>query len=320
MSDLNFEQLAKDCLINRTDDGNESIALIEKLEQETYNKEDFISAINYFFEISNDYKVVSYLFKKMGKYKSPSSVAPLVDSLVLKEKYKAKFEDDDVRMCVRVNAAKTLANIKDTSAVNPLLYCLNNKKENYKLRLACAEALGKIGDKFAVIPLSEVLRDENENSVYLKESAAFALGMIGDEKAVDTLVNVLETGRGLMDKFTFLKERAIEALSRLNTKGEKVFRALEKSLKDQSVQVRINAIEALSNLDDDRVRDLIYSSLSDKSPDVARNAIIALFNISGEQILYDILNDNSLPEYTIRLVKEIIQEIETEEIDDPDEL
>lgn len=320
MSDLNFEQLAKDCLINRTDDGNESIALIEKLEQETYNKEDFISAINYFFEISNDYKVVSYLFKKMGKYKSPSSVAPLVDSLVLKEKYKAKFEDDDVRMCVRVNAAKTLANIKDTSAVNPLLYCLNNKKENYKLRLACAEALGKIGDKFAVIPLSEVLRDENENSVYLKESAAFALGMIGDEKAVDTLVNVLETGRGLMDKFTFLKERAIEALSRLNTKGEKVFRALEKSLKDQSVQVRINAIEALSNLDDDRVRDLIYSSLSDKSPDVARNAIIALFNISGEQILYDILNDNSLPEYTIRLVREIIQEIETEEIDDPDEL
>ena len=320
MSDLNFEQLAKDCLINRTDDGNESIALIEKLEQETYNKEDFISAINYFFEISNDYKVVSYLFKKMGKYKSLSSVAPLVDSLVLKEKYKAKFEDDDVRMCVRVNAAKTLANIKDTSAVNPLLYCLNNKKENYKLRLACAEALGKIGDKFAVIPLSEVLRDENENSVYLKESAAFALGMIGDEKAVDTLVNVLETGRGLMDKFTFLKERAIEALSRLNTKGEKVFRALEKSLKDQSVQVRINAIEALSNLDDDRVRDLIYSSLSDKSPDVARNAIIALFNISGEQILYDILNDNSLPEYTIRLVKEIIQEIETEEIDDPDEL
>ena len=252
MSDLNFEQLAKDCLINRTDDGNESIALIEKLEEETYDKEDFISAINYFFEISNDYKVVSFLFKKMGKYKSPSSVAPLVDSLVFKEKYKAKFEDEDVRMCVRVNAAKTLANIKDTSAVNPLLYCLNNKKENYKLRLACAEALGKIGDKFAVIPLSEVLRDESENSVYLKESAAFALGMIGDEKAVDTLVNVLETGRGLMDKFTFLKERAIEALSRLNTKGEKVFRALEKSLKDQSVQVRINAIEALSNLDDDR--------------------------------------------------------------------
>ena len=320
MSDLNFEQLAKDCLINRTDDGNESIALIEKLEEETYDKEDFISAINYFFEISNDYKVVSFLFKKMGKYKSPSSVAPLVDSLVFKEKYKAKFEDEDVRMCVRVNAAKTLANIKDTSAVNPLLYCLNNKKENYKLRLACAEALGKIGDKFAVIPLSEVLRDESENSVYLKESAAFALGMIGDEKAVDTLVNVLETGRGLMDKFTFLKERAIEALSRLNTKGEKVFRALEKSLKDQSVQVRINAIEALSNLDDDRVQGLIYSSLSDKSPEVARNAIIALFNLSGESALYDILNDNSLPAYTIRLVKEIIQEIETEEIDDPDEL
>ena len=95
---------------------------------------------------------------------------------------------------------------------------------------------------------------------------------------------------------------------------------MEKSLKDQSVQVRINAIEALSNLDDDRVNGLIYSCLNDKSPDVARNAIIALFNISGEQVLNDILNDNSLPEYTIRLVKEIIQEIEAEDIDDPDEL
>ena len=92
------------------------------------------------------------------------------------------------------------------------------------------------------------MKDESESSVYLKESAAFALGMIGDAKAVDTLVNVLETGRALMDKFTFLKERAIEALSRINTSSDKVFHALEKSLKDQSVQVRINAIEALSNL------------------------------------------------------------------------
>ncbi len=320
MADLNFEQLAKDCLINRTDDGNQSVVLIDKLEEEMLRKEDFIATINYFFEISNDYKVVSYLFKKMSKYKSSTSVAPLVDTLVLKEKYKVKFKDEDVRMCIRVNAAKTLANIKDNSAVNPLLYCLNNKGENYKLRLACAEALGKIGDKYAVLPLSEVLKDESESSVYLKESAAFALGMIGDAKAVDTLVNVLETGRELMDKFTFLKERAIEALSRINTSSDKVFHALEKSLKDQSVQVRINAIEALSNLDDDRVSKLLYTCLNDKSPEVARNAIIALFNISGEQVLNDILNDNTLPEYTIRLVKEIIEEIESNDYDDTDEL
>ncbi len=320
MADLNFEQLAKDCLINRTDDGNKSIELIEKLEEEMLGKDDFVATVNYFYEISNDYKVVSYLFKKMSKYKSSTSVAPLVDTLVLKEKYKVKFKDEDVRMCVRVNAAKTLANIKDNSAVNPLLYCLNNKGENYKLRLACAEALGKIGDKYAVIPLSEVLKDENESSVYLKESAAFALGMIGDSKAVDTLVNVLETGRGLMDKFTFLKERAIEALSKINTNSDKVFHALEKSLKDQSVQVRINAIEALSNLDDNRVADLLYTCLNDKSPEVARNAIIALFNISGEQVLNDILNDNSLPYYTIRLVKEIIEEIESNDYEDSDEL
>jgi HEAT repeat protein len=319
MSDLNYEQIATDCLINRTEDSNKIIELINSIETTFNNSEDFISVINYFFEISNDYNVIVYLFKKMNKYKSKTSVPVLVDALVLKEKYKSNFEDEDIRMLVRINSAKTLANIKDTSAVNTLLYCLNNKAENYKLRLACAEALGKIGDKYAVVPLSEVLNDENEHSLYLKESAAFALGMIGDMKAVDTLVHILDSGKGLVNKFTFLKERAIEALAKIDTKSDKVFHALEKSLKDQSVQVRINAIEALSNMDDERVEKLIYTCLTDKSVEVVRNAIIALFNISGEGVLNDILNDNTLPDYTIKQVQEVLKEIEEEDIEE-DEL
>ena len=74
--------------------------------------------------------------------------------------------------------------------------------------------------------------------------------------------------------------------------------------------MRVNAIEALSTLDDDRVSDILYTCLSDKSEDVVRNAIIALFNISGEEILYNILNDYSLPEHTMKIVREVIKEIE----------
>ena len=309
MTDLNFEQLASDCLINRTESGEKSNELIDKLE-EKLNEDQFISIVNYFFEISNDYTVISHLLKKINKYKSQTSVSPLVDALVQKEKYKNKIQDTEIQTLIRVNVAKVLANIKDNSAVNPLLYCLNNKGENYKLRLSCAEALGKIGDKYAVLPLSEVLKDETEHSVYLKESAAFALGMIGDMKAVEPLVNILETKKGIMDKFTFLKERAIEALSKINFKNDRVFNALKNSLKDESVQVRVNAIEALSTMDDERVPKILYSCLNDKSDEVVRNAIIALFNISGEQILYDILNDYSLPEQTMKIIREIIQEIE----------
>ena len=242
----------------------------------------------------------------------------MVDALVLKDKYKIKTIDAEKQTMIRVAVAKVLANIKDNSAVNPLLFCLNNKNENYKLRLSCAEALGKIGDKYAVLPLSEILKDTNEHSVYLKESAAFALGMIGDMKAVDPLVNILETKKGIIDKFTFLKERAIEALSKIDfKKNDRVFNALKNSLKDESVQVRVNAIEALSNTDDSRVPDILYSCLTDKSEEVVRNAIIALFNILGEDILYKILNDYSLPEHTMKQVREVIKEVE--EADDEED-
>lgn len=315
MSDLKLEEAAQKCLINRTKNSDESVRLIDELE-EKISSENFVQVVNYFFEISNNYNVITHLLKLMNKYKSKLFVSTLVDALVLKEKYKAKIQDTEIQTLIRVNVAKVLANIKDNAAVNPLLYCLNNKGENYKLRLSCAEALGKIGDKYAVVPLSDILKDDSESSVYLKESAAFALGMIGDMMAVEPLVKILETKKGIMDKFTFLKERAIEALSRIDVKSDRVFIALKNSLKDESVQVRVNAVEALSNLDDKRVNDVLYSSLTDNSSEVVRNAIIALFNINGEKILYDILNDYSLPEHTMRQVREVIKEVEDAENDE----
>ena len=111
-------------------------------------------------------------------------------------------------MRIRVNITKALANTKDSQAVYPLLYCLNSKDEHYKVKLSCADALGKIGDRYAVLPLMNIVEDESEASVYVKESAVSALGMIGDEKAVDSLVSILESKKGLLDKFTFWNLRA----------------------------------------------------------------------------------------------------------------
>ena len=49
-----------------------------------------------------------------------------------------------------------------------------------------------------------------------------------------------------MDKFSFLKERAIEALNKMGANdSERVYKALKNSLLDESPQVRIEAIEAL---------------------------------------------------------------------------
>jgi HEAT repeat protein len=227
----------------------------------------------------------------------------------MREKFKDRIKDEDARTQIRVMVAKTLANLKDNQAVYPLLYCLNNKAENYKIRLSCAEALGKIGDKYAVTPLVDLLEDESESSVYIKESAAFALGMIGDLKAVESLVSILETKKGIMDKFTFLKERAIEALNKINFKSDRVFKALKNSLMDESAQVRINAIEALMNTDDDRVIGLIREMLNDSDQEVVKNAVIALYNLEGEEIINEIINDNTSPHIAVEEAKNLLAEV-----------
>ena len=287
-----FEQLSEDCKIINPSSSKDSIQKIVAL-SDIYPNEHLVLIYNYFFEHSNNYEIMMFLLTKIDKFKDKSSLPLLIDSLLMKDKLSLRLNDSDNVTRVRVNITKALANTKDSQAVYPLLYCLNNKDENYKVKLSCAEALGKIGDRYAVLPLMNILKDDNESSVYVKESAVSALGMIGDEKAVDSLVSILETKKGIIDKFTFLKERALEALNKLNFKGERVFNALVKSLSDESPQVRINAIEVLMNSEDDRAIPLIKKMLDDHSRDVVQNAVIALYNLLEDEILDEIINSSN---------------------------
>lgn len=211
--------------------------------------------------------------------------------------------------------AKAIANQKNTDVVNSLLYCLNNKNENYRLRLACADALGRIGDKFAVAPLIEVANDENEKSVYLRESAVSALGLLGDSRAIDSLVGILETKQGIMDKFTFLKERAIEALIHMGFgDNERAFKALKSSLSDESPKVRINAIEALMDSENPKAYDIIKDCMdNDENEEVKKNALIALYNMSGRDILDKVISSTIYSDNLKMEAVAIIDEYETGE-------
>jgi HEAT repeat protein len=223
--------------------------------------------------------------------------------------------DKDAFINVRVICTKAIANLKDTSAVTPLLYCLNNKDENYKVRLACADALGKIGDRYAVAPLIAVVKDEDEKSVYLRESAASALGMLGDMRAVDPLVSILEAQKGIWDKFTFLKERIIEALGKLRVDDdERVFNALKNSLFDESAQVRINAIEAIMDTEHPKAVETIKTCLiEDKDEEVKKNALIALYNLVGREILDEVANSADFSDFIKMEAVSMISEYEDNE-------
>ena len=190
---------------------------------------------------------------------------------------------------------------------------MNNKDEHYKVRLACADALGKIGDRYAVAPLIDLVQDEEEKSVYLKESAASALGAIGDMRAIDPLVSILEAKQGFLDKFSFLKERVIEALGKLNLDNGKVLRALKKSLLDSSPMVRINAIEAIMNSDSEEAPDLIRDCLKDEDKEVQKNALIAMYNLEGKDIIDEVLLSNEYSDYLKEEAQDLLNEYEADD-------
>ncbi len=312
---LPFEEFAKECdIVNSTNPKNAINQIISLSKR--FNEDDLVLIYNNFFETSDNYEILMFLLQKIDKLKNKKSIPVLIDTLIMKSKLSQRIKDIDSVTRIRINITKALANTKDSQCVYPLLYCLNSKDENYKIKLSCAEALGKIGDKYAVLPLMNIVEDEEESSVYVKESAVSALGMIGDSKAVDSLLSILESKKGFLDKFTFLKERALEALNKLSFKGDRAFNALVKALRDESPRVRINAIEVLMNSDYENSSDLIKEMLYDNSREVVQNAVIALYNLKGYSILDEIINSETSSDYAKEEAINLKQDLKEEEDSD----
>lgn len=283
-----------------------------------YTDDELIQIYNHLMGRLYNPKVLMQLIRLSDKYRDKSSLDVLCNLLLKRINLENTPYDYDDLTNVRVMCAKAIANIKDTSVVGSLLYCLNNKDENYKVRLACADALGKIGDKYAVAPLIDLMQDEDEKSVYLKESAVSALGILGDERAVDPLVSILEAKQGFLDKFSFLKERVIEALGKLNTNNSRVIKAFKNSLLDVSPMIRINAIEAIMNSGEEDASETIRPCLHDDDDEVKKNALIALYNLDGKDILDEVISVPSYSEFLKKEAQILLDEYESDEDESED--
>lgn len=300
---LDYNSILDNCGLNKAP----SSVVIKNLAnlEEFYDFSDLVNIYNYCLLNIKDPEILVQVIKYTDAYRSASTLAILLDLLQIKTDDEEESLIDVRRMC-----AKAIANYKDYSTVSVLLSCLNNKKEHYRVRLACADALGRIGDKYAVKPLIDVMEDEDEKSIYLKESAVFALGLLGDTSAIDPLVSILESKHGFLDKFTFLKEKIVEALGKLNSNNKKVLKALKNSLMDSSPIVRINAIEAIMNSGDGDSIDLIKPSLKDDEDEVKKNALIALYNLIGRDILDEVINSSEYTQFLKMEAQALIDEYE----------
>lgn len=292
---------------------------IKKLiEIDKFPPSEAIKIYNFFVTQETNPQVLLHIVRTIGKYNDKSSAECLTELIQLKGQNQENLNPDDF-LKVRCMAATVLGNLKNYNAVVPLLYVMNSQNENYKLRLSAAEALGKIGDRYAVAPLIEIVSNEDEKSVYLRESAAKALGMLGDIRAVDPLISILETKKGLIDKFTFLKERIIEAIGKLGSKNDRTIKALSDALLDEAAYVRLGAVEALSEIDDERALPLVEKMVYDEEEDVARSAVDALYNLAGRDFITDLLNRDDLPGWCRDEIEMILDEDDSEDENDEPE-
>ena len=302
---LDFDVILKKCGVGV----DAPLVVVNKITEValTLSENDRVDFFEYLLSNISDKKVLSEVIKLVYPLKSEKILSKLLDILLLRS---GNESEQDELIDIRVLCAKAIADYRDTSTVNAFLYCLNNKKEHYKVRLACADALGRIGDRYAVKPLINVVKDENEKSVYVQESATFALGLLGDMSAVDPLVSIMESKQGLLGKFSFLKEKIVEALGKLNPNNAKVLKVLKNALLDSSPMVRINAIEAIMNSESEQASDMIRQALNDEDEEVMRNALIALYNLNGRDILDEVISLPGYSEFLKTEAKALIEEYE----------
>ena len=124
--------------------------------REKYFKDELAEIFSILLQKSTDTEFLKALIKEINNLRHPKNLDDLLDFLLVKDTHAISGEDLNNFTNVRVLCLKAISNYKETRSITPILYCLNNKEEHYKFRLAAAEALGKIGDKNAVESLMKM--------------------------------------------------------------------------------------------------------------------------------------------------------------------
>ncbi len=191
------------------------------------------------------------------------SVEPLIQ--VLHEHSSMSVRDTDIRKSV----VEALGRIGDKRAVKPLFQFL--KDEDKSIRYAVDEALKKIGDAGVVEPFIQILKNEDRD---IRNSAARRLVMIGDIQAIEPIINALNDD--LIDSRGFILEW-------LGEEGDiRSLSLLLRVLKEEDEFNRSSAAEALGNLGDARAMDALIQASEDEDSYVQEAAKRALDKIKAK--------------------------------------
>jgi len=214
-------------------------------------------------------------------------------------------------------------------AVVPLLNLLNDPEP--EVRLEAIKALGYSESYRAIIPVAKMLRDKDKG---VRREAALALGHLRDRRGIDYLLDTLKnseedssvrsgailslirleseiTTSPIFEEMSAQDERtrlrALETLKMALSEDESVLlkrkemiRPLEEALKDQSPEIRREALKVIAHIKDPVLVPAVINALSDSSTDVRMDAIKTLAGIKDSRAVEPLIELFSDEDHSIR--------------------
>lgn len=190
----------------------------------------------------------------------------------------------------RARAATILASIGDPRAAAPLLEAMQDPREDRDVKLACAEALGRLANPEVIPILCAGLADVDEWSSPRLASVLVGFG----DQAVEALLETLDHSPSLNGRMW-----SAQVLGKIGS--SRAVSALLDHLHDRSEKMRLSVANALGDIGDLRaVRPLVNLILRDPIPAVRAQAASALGALGDREAVPILVTAMGDPEYWMR--------------------
>ncbi|MFM7469743.1 MAG: HEAT repeat domain-containing protein [Vampirovibrionales bacterium] len=212
-------------------------------------------------------------------------------------------------------ALQTLGVLRNSRALNTLLEVVQNLSLDYRLRLAAADALGRLGHQEAASVLQHVASNPDENSMYVKESSIKALGLLGDLHAMTEIAGSLFAHQPSAERLIFLKETLLQSISQghihqlPDAMRAELQQVLETVLQDASATLRAAATHSVAELQLSDFIPLLKKRMLEETPDVAVAMVHALASFEEYEWLTACLttHEESLPKKVAQAFRQVLQ-------------
>jgi HEAT repeat protein len=157
---------------------------------------------------------------------------------------------------------------------------------SFKVRMQAAILLGRIGDRKAVKPLLDCLKD---GDYAIRGSAAIALGNIGDPSAGPHLIALLK------DNEELVRREAGNALIKLAGHPE-VLQSILSGFQGSDFKIRIEIINVLGNIRDEEAMTALANALGEevgKLGESAAQVVVGMGKEKGAKVLLTAIKGNN---------------------------